>query len=150
LRFGEDPRAVDWQLKNLPSGADWKIVEGPDEIAAWERLRTRFLAFGPIVLRVVGLPTLVREIIEEYRPAAWIAHALNGIVLLQIESAADINRVRKKYRALIEKAPLAVRREVATFGLNDTEFDLMKRMKHAFDPEGRLNPGRHVDGELRP
>ena len=146
LRFGEDPRAVDWQLKNLPA-ADWKVVEGPDEIAAWERLRSRFLALGPIVLRVIGLPTLVREIIEEYRPAAWVAHALNGIVLMQIESGTEVSRVRSKYRAVIEKAPLAVRREVATFGLNDSEYDLMKRMKHAFDPEGRLNPGRHVDGE---
>jgi glycolate oxidase FAD binding subunit len=146
LRFGEDPFAVDWQLKNLPA-ADWTIVEGPDEIAAWERLRVRFLAFGPIVLRVVGLPTSVREIIEEYRPAAWIAHAVNGIVLIQTDSPAEIGRVRSKYRAVIEKAPLTVRREIATFGLNDSEYDLMKKMKDAFDPEGRLNPGRHVDGE---
>ena len=38
LRFGEHPRAVDWQLKNLPPGADWIILEGADESAAWERL----------------------------------------------------------------------------------------------------------------
>jgi FAD/FMN-containing dehydrogenase len=68
---------------------------------------------------------------------------------MQIESPAEISRVRTKYRAVIEKAPLAVRREVATFGLNDAEYDLMKRMKDAFDPEGRLNPGRHVDGERK-
>ena len=148
LRFGEDPRAVDWQLKNLPS-ADWKVIEGPEEVAAWECLRLRFLALGPIVLRVVGMPTSVREIIDEYRPTAWVAHALNGIVLMQMKSPAEISRVRSKYRAVIEKAPLDVRREVATFGLNDAEYDLMKKMKDAFDPEGRLNPGRHVDGEWK-
>jgi FAD/FMN-containing dehydrogenase len=72
---------------------------------------------------------------------------VNGIVLMQVNSAAEIGRVRSKYRAVIEKAPLAVRREIATFGLNDAEYVLVKRMKDAFDPQGRLNPGRHVDGE---
>jgi len=46
-------------------------------------------------------------------------------------------------------APLEVRREIATFGLNEAEYMFMKKMKDAFDPEGRLNPGRHVDGERR-
>ncbi len=147
LRFGEDPRAVDWQLKNLPPVADWTILEGADEAAAWERLRNRFNAFAPIVTRVVGLQTAVHEIIKEYRPQAWMAHALNGIVLMQFESPAEIGRIRRKYRAVIEKAPVEVRREIPTFGLNDAEYQLMKRMKDAFDPEGRLNPGRHVDGE---
>ena len=146
LRFGEHPRAVEWQLKNLPSG-DWTILEGPAEAAAWEQLRQRYNAFGPAVARVIGLPTAVREIIEEYRPAAWIAHAMNGIVLLQLSSAGEIRRIREKYRTVVEKAHLELRREVPTFALNEAEYDLMKRMKDAFDPEGRLNPGRHVDGE---
>jgi glycolate oxidase FAD binding subunit len=146
LRLGEHPRAVEWQLKNLPS-ADWTILEGSEETAAWEKLRSRYHALSPVTLRVVGLPTAVHEIIKEYRPSAWIAHALNGIVLAQVGSAADIRRIREKYRAVIESAPLEVRREVATFGLDDAEYTLMKKMKDAFDPEGRLNPGRHVDGE---
>jgi glycolate oxidase FAD binding subunit len=147
LRFGEDPRAVDWQLKNLPPVADWQVHEGPEEADAWERLRSRYLAFEPIVTRAVGLPTSVHEIIKEYRPGAWIAHALNGIVLMQMSSAEEIGRIRQKYRTVIERASVEVRRKVPTFGLNDAEYDLMKRMKDAFDPEGRLNPGRHVDGE---
>jgi glycolate oxidase FAD binding subunit len=147
LRFGEDPRAVDWQLKNLPAAADWKILEGADEAAAWESLRNRFNTFAPIVIRAVGLPTSIHEIIKEYRPQAWVAHAMNGIVLMQLASPAEISRIRAKHRAVIEKAPVEVRREVPTFGLNDAEYDLMKRMKDAFDPDGRLNPGRHVDGE---
>jgi glycolate oxidase FAD binding subunit len=48
---------------------------------------------------------------------------------------------------VIERAPLDVRRRIATFGLDDIEYGLMKKMKDAYDPEGRLNPGRHVDGE---
>lgn len=147
LRFGEDPRAVDWQLKNLPPLADWTVLEGADEAAAWERLRDRFNDFAPIVTRAVGLPSAVHEIIKEYRPQAWMAHALNGIVLMQFASPAEIGRMRQKYRAVIERAPVEVRREIPTFGLNDAEYELMKRMKDAFDPEGRLNPGRHIDGE---
>jgi glycolate oxidase FAD binding subunit len=146
LRFGEDAQAVDWQLKNLPPG-DWKIVEGDEESAAWERLRIRYNGFGPIVLRTIGLPAAVREMIQEYRPAAWVAHALNGIVLMQLSAAEQIHAVRRKYRAVIEKAPLEVRKTTSTFGLNAAEYDLMKKMKDAFDPQGRLNPGRHVDGE---
>ncbi len=146
LRFGEHPRAVDWQLKNLPP-ADWKILEGDGETACWEKLRQQYHKLGPVILRVAGLPTTVHEIIKEYRPSAWIAHALNGIVLLQVTSPADVYRVREKYRAIIEKAPLEMRRETPTFGLNDAEYALMKKMKEAFDPDGRLNKGRHVDGE---
>jgi glycolate oxidase FAD binding subunit len=148
LRLGEHPRAVDWQLKNLPS-ADWTILEGKEEAASWEKLRSRYHALRPITLRVVGLPAALHEIIREYRPSAWIAHAMNGIILAQVGSAADIRRIRERHRAVIESAPLEVRREVATFGLDDAEYTLMKKMKEAFDPEGRLNPGRHVDGERK-
>jgi glycolate oxidase FAD binding subunit len=148
VRVAEHPKAVDWQLKNLP-GADWTILEGNEEEAAWEKLRSRYIGLQPIVVRVIGVPTTVHEVIMEYRPTAWIAHALNGIVLAQISSAPDILRIRQKNRAVIEKAPLEVRREIGTFGLNDAEFAFMKKMKDAFDPEGKLNPGRHVDGERR-
>jgi len=99
------------------------------------------------VVRAVGLATQVREIIEEYKPVEWIAHALNGIVLMRLGSAEEIPRIREKYRLVIEKAPIDVRRKIPTFGVTQAEYELMKKMKDAFDPEGRLNPGRHVDGE---
>jgi glycolate oxidase FAD binding subunit len=149
LRFGEDSRAVEWQLDHLPPAATWIRLDGPEESAAWERLRNRYNSLGGIVVRVVGMPTAVREIIDVYRPSAWVAHALNGIVLMQISSAEEILHLRRQYRVVVEKAPSQVRREVPAFGLTDVEFDLMKRMKDTFDPEGRLNPGRHVDGERR-
>jgi glycolate oxidase FAD binding subunit len=149
LRFGEDSRAVQWQLEHLPPVATWIRLEDGEESAAWERFRNQYNSLGPLVIRVVGMPAAVREIIEEYRPSAWAAHALNGIVLMQVASIEEVLRLRRQYRVVVEKAPLEVRRQVPAFGLNDAEFDLMKRMKDAFDPEGRLNPGRHVDGERR-
>jgi len=146
LRFGDQPKAVDWQLRNLPAG-DWKVFENADEANAWESLRVRYGTLGPIVLKVVGLPSAMPEVIKDCRPSSWIAHALNGVVFVSVSSAADVTRTRKNHRAVIERAPLGLRRQVATFGLNDAEYELMRRMKTAFDPEGRLSPGRHVDGE---
>jgi FAD/FMN-containing dehydrogenase len=146
IRFGEHPKAVDWQLKNMPP-ADWIVMEAAEEAAAWEKLRERYQQLGPILVRVIGLPSATREIIEEYQPSGWIAHALNGIVLMAVTDPEVVHRVRTKYRAVIERASIDVRRQVATFGLTDTECELMRRLKQSFDSEGRLNPGRHVDGE---
>jgi glycolate oxidase FAD binding subunit len=146
LRFGEHSRAVDWQLKNLPE-ADWTVFEGPEEGAAWERLRRRYMELGPIVLRVVGLPGQLYQMLEECRPGAWIAHAMNGVALVAVSSSDQIAPIRTKHRTVIERAPLEVRRRVPTFGLTPAEYQLMRKLKDGFDPDGRLNPGRHVDGE---
>ena len=71
------------------------------------------------------------KIIEEYRPTSWIAHALNGIVLMEVPGILEIRRVREKYRAVIERAPLEVPTcQIATFGLMDAEYDLMKKMNN--------------------
>ena len=146
VRFGEHPQSVAWQLKNLPP-ADWRFLEGPEESAAWASLAAKYEGLGPIVLKVIGLPFMLPEVIRECRPVSWIAHVANGIAFLGISDPSQIPQIRKRYRAVIERAPLEVRRLVHTFGLEKAEYALMLRMKKTFDPDGRLNPGRHVDGE---
>ncbi len=146
LRFGEHPRAVDWQLKNLP-GADWKILEGTEEAEGWASVRSGYQKLGPIVVKVIGLPATIADIVAESRSRAWIAHVMNGIVLSGVSSIEDVRRLRRTHRVIIERASLEDRRQVSTFGLEPAEHELMLRMKRTFDPEGRLNPGRHVDGE---
>jgi glycolate oxidase FAD binding subunit len=147
VRFAEHPQAVEWQLKHLPA-AGWRFLEGPDEMQAWESLRRRYQGLGPIVVKVIGVPSDTVKIVTAYQPVSWIAHAQNGIALLGLSDAGAIKSLRTKFRAVIERAPIEVRRTVSTFGLNGTERALMLKMKHAFDPGRRLNPGRHVDGEL--
>jgi len=45
---------------------------------------------------------------------------------------------------VIMAGPDDLRREVGAWGSPPPTLDLMKRLKHAFDPEGTLNPGRFV------
>lgn len=146
LRFGEHPRAVDTQIAQLPA-ASWTIYKGAEEGAAWERLRATFATMGPVVLRVIGKSTDVPGIIETCGPSSWIAHALNGIVLMAVADAPGIEAVRRKYPAVIERAPVEIRRRTGTFAVQGAARRLMMSMKNTFDPERRLNPGRHIDGE---
>jgi glycolate oxidase FAD binding subunit len=146
VQFGEHPRAVDWQIANLPA-ANWKTFEGEQETSCWERLRERYRNMGPIVVRVVATPSTIGDVLDSCRPSAWIAHSANGVVLMTVRGADEIRRIREKYPVVIEKAPLEFRRQIPTFGINGTELRLMKELKRALDPEARLNPGRHVDGE---
>jgi hypothetical protein len=136
---------VDSQIAELPK-ADWRVLHGKEESDGWENLRKTYAGLGPIVLRVVGKPSEVQNIIETYRPSSWIAHAMNGIVLMSVE-AETIDVVRESFPAVIERAPAEVRQRKGTFGVRGAVKRLMLDMKHTFDPERRLNPGRHVDGE---
>jgi glycolate oxidase FAD binding subunit len=146
LRFGEHSEAVAWQLKNLPA-ADWRVVRDSDQSRQWDLVRRKYEALGPVMLKIIGSPSTTPQIVGQFQPPAWIAHPLIGTVLIAVSDHQLIPRIRQQYPAVIERAPLEVRRQVATFGLTAAEHVLMRKMKDAFDPEGRLNPGRHVDGE---
>jgi len=146
LRFEEHPRAVAWQISQLPA-ADWKILEGDAEASQWETLRRRYETMGPVVVRVSARMTDAADIIETHRPSSWIAHALNGVMLMTVPGAETVARLRESFPTVIEKAPPDVRRSAGVFGVRGTERRLMEAMKRAFDPGGRLNPGRHIDGE---
>ncbi len=148
VRFGEQKRAVDWQLSRLPA-AEWETFEGEAERTLWKGVRRGYQELGDIVLRLVTLPSNIREVVERFKPNRWLAHAANGIVLLALPSPDGIAELRREFPVVIERAPIEVRRQVSAFGLDGREYELMKQLKRSFDPEGRLNPRRHVDGEDR-
>jgi glycolate oxidase FAD binding subunit len=49
-------------------------------------------------------------------------------------------------RRVIERAPVAVKQRCQVWGAPGDDFALMRAIKVAFDPHGRLNPGRFLGG----
>ena len=69
-----------------------EVIEGDLEDAAWERLRLQHAKMGPMVVRVVGLPSETGTMIEQFHPVSWIAHAASGIVLMAFEMRTELVR----------------------------------------------------------
>ena len=145
IRFGDTAAAVQWQLEHLPDG-DWERFGPDDEPAAWASVRACYESLGELVVRVAVSPSAMGEVLNRFEPVSWLAHAARGIVLMSLPQER-IAGLRQEFPLVIERAPLEVRRQVPTFGLRGAEHRLMVDIKNAFDPEHRLNPGRHVDGE---
>ena len=76
-------------------------------------------------------------------PAAGIAHwAADG-------TAAELQAIRRRVESLggslvMMAAPDDFMREVGAWGRPPETLEIMRRLKHAFDPAGILNPGRFV------
>ena len=147
VRFGEHPRAVEWQLDRLP-GEGWDRFDRETEGSVWNDVRNCYTRLSEPLVRVAALPAQVPGLLDRFQPESWLAHAANGTVSMRVD-VDDIPRLRREFSATIERASLDVRNRVSAFGLDGAEYALMRKVKTAFDPDGRLNPGRHVDGENR-
>ena len=145
IRFGDTAAAVQWQLDHLPGG-DWERLDPDAEPAAWESVREFYERLGDVVARVAVSPLAIGDVLNRFEPASWLGHAARGIVLISLPPEV-ITALRQEFPVVVERAPLEVRRRVPAFGLRGAEHRLMVQIKNAFDPDHRLNPGRHVDGE---
>lgn len=148
IRFGEDPSAVGWQLGQLTRlvPGDWKEFDLAAEDELWAQARSRYEGLLSPVLRVAARPSQLASLVERYQPRAWLAHVANGIILMSVEEG-QISGVREHYPAVLERAPLELRRRVPTFGVKGAARETMLGLKQALDPTRRLNPGRHMEGE---
>lgn len=132
--------------------------------AAWrehDALRTR----GNTRVKVSALPSALEMVAAQVVPA--VAQALSaastilyptvglgflaGDVTDHVAFAAGLIRARALLAAsagslVVEDLPVDARGAVDVWGPPPAAFALMKRVKHRFDPENRLNPGRFVGG----
>ena len=122
---------------------------------------------SPTLFRISALPSnlpiLIDTVSDAVRraeiPAAILVHALGLIYLsLQPEAADSTDALAGVAESIltsagslgaaarIEFAPANLKRKLRVWGPRRDDFELMRRVKHTFDPQNVLSPGRFVEG----
>lgn len=129
-------------------------VDAQAKSAALETLSTApTWPSGPHRGRASVVPTRVREVGEELARTdhvTWLAEAGVGTVHVAAETEAALAAAR----AIVERAGGWLLREAGApnldgFGVDLPNAPLMLRVKQAFDPAGKLSPGRMPFSKLR-
>lgn len=163
--IGSVPEAVESQgarLLELAAGRGARAaVAAPD---VWDRV-ARALA-GPTALRLAGEPArLLHWMGELGRRAqglglgvAALGEAASGLVRARLEPAPPpdwgqhlVGPLREALApeggsCVVERAPAGLKPADVWGPVPEGPLAVMRRIKHEFDPEGRLNPGRFVGG----
>ncbi len=132
-------------LERLGPRQDASLEDG-DSRRFWAAVGTaQMLAASPIVWRLSVPPSDAAGIIERLAPDDYLLDWGGGLIWLGCDRAdeAQVRGALQSGHALLVKAPPAVRAAVPVFQpLAAPLAALVGRLKAAFDPHARLNPGR--------
>ena len=139
-----EARAV--ALRDLLAPAAVDALDGDASRALWTEFgAAATLAEHPVVWRVSVPPADAPRVVAALEAERYLLDWGGGLILAAYREV-DAARVRGAFReghATLFKAPRAARLAVATFQPRPPELTaLAARVKHAFDPNAKLNPQR--------
>jgi glycolate oxidase FAD binding subunit len=162
-------------LQTLPGGRSLVLqhYDEAEQVRLWQHLQELPLLLhaehpqgitSKISMRIAELPALFQDIATMGAGMPWpmFAHAGNGIAyvcippatsgesssaaLLQGLHTLDVCVTRHQGHRVVERAPVAIKRQCEVWGPPGDDFPVMRAIKAAFDPQRRLNPGRFIGG----
>jgi glycolate oxidase FAD binding subunit len=156
-------KGVEQQLRRLAELAGAEILADEASAAFWKR-HDHTRGAGSLRVKLASLPSrfpqvdaLVGPILDALRPGSFVWYAALGLGFVGGDVADPGGATRALGAArealiagggslVVEAAPAPVRAAIDPWGPVPNSFPIMAAMKHRFDPEGRLNPGRFVGG----
>lgn len=151
VEFGGSPAVIERCRRDLPAYGSLIALDETDSGRFWqsvENFPVRFLDkfTDGAVVRVSGALTQMRDIIESIDAPA-IARAGSGVCQAFFGRCDSASRwVRKAtgrgWRAVIEFAPDARRSSLELWPKPGGDFEMIRKVKHLFDPDRLLNRGR--------
>lgn len=139
-----DARAAALRELLAPDGID--AVEAAESRALWREIGSASALAGQrVVWRISVPPSDAPRVVAALAPERYLLDWGGGLIFAAYRDV-DAARVRGAVRsghATLLKAPADARRAVASFPPREPKLAALgARLKHAFDPDGKLNPGR--------
>ncbi len=137
------------------------LLTDADEAALWQRLRERMTApleVEAIACKIGIQPSQAMVLLEQINSLpGWHGqiHAASGLGRLwtsEISSAfkaiASLRAICQEHHGFLSilKAPVAVKQQLDVWGYHGNALDVMRQIKHQFDPNHLLSPHRFVGG----
>jgi glycolate oxidase FAD binding subunit len=152
IRVGGNPAAVERYEREFTGVGDSVAIDKPERHATlWEHIQNFTASFlydhedGAVVRASCTLKDLDSVIASFPGPA--LARAGNGVCYGYFARSTDVGEwmasaASRGWKAVIEFAPEARKRDLDLWPAPGGELEIMKRVKQLFDPGGLLNRGR--------
>ena len=161
LDLAGTPQAVERsrrEMGELAPGAAADLSDVANATKVWESVsRPPSPDSGALLCKAMALPTQLPSLIDSLEavggPPRILALPTIGVLYTSWPHLDDAEEAVRRLRAatsgvsgsfVIEVCPLDLKRRLDVFGEPPPSFDLMRRIKQQFDPQGILSPGRQV------
>jgi glycolate oxidase FAD binding subunit len=155
--------SIERQLRELEAmtlslGMRSQVLQAQAHVELWDKLRDFPLSPNRVMYRVALPRAAVFAFLEnskERHPGEIVCDALMGTVWLswppreaaiQRFSALESLARQERGHAVLFAAPAALKAAVNVWGTSPATLSIMREIKHQFDPQELLNPGRFLGG----